>query len=103
VRSYIPRVYPGSMVLFRAMEQSPGSHPDPFLGWGDLVEGGVETHDVPGLHGEIIAEPHVRILAGKLKDCLEKLQSVTATPEAGPTQVSTGINQSEVSSQSLSA
>jgi hypothetical protein len=79
IRSYVPRVYPGSMILFRAMEQSPGCHRDPFLGWGDRVEGGVEIHDVPGLHGQIVEAPHVRVLAAKLKACLDEAQSATAS------------------------
>jgi aspartate racemase len=82
LRSYIPQTYPGPMILFRAMEQSPGCHRAPFLGWGDLVEGDVEIHDVPGLHGQIIEEPHVRVLAEKLKACLDKAQSAPASSSA---------------------
>ena len=33
---------------------------------------------MPGLHGEIIEEPHVRVLAAKLRVCLDKAQAATA-------------------------
>jgi amino acid adenylation domain-containing protein len=75
IKSYLPQVYPGTMVLFRAMERSPGCRSDQFLGWGDLVQGGVETHAVPGSHVQIIEEPHVRVLAEKLKVCLDRAQA----------------------------
>jgi aspartate racemase len=93
LRSYLPQVYPGSMILFRAMEQSPGSHRDPFLGWSELVEGGVAIHEVPGLHGQIIEEPHVRVLAEKLKACLDEAQSVTAASSTSARSSTLGVSQ----------
>ena len=31
--------------------------------------------EVPGHHGSIVAEPYVRVLAGKLTDCIENSRS----------------------------
>ena len=73
-RNYVPQVYPGSVTLFRCSIQDPKySHERP-LGWGELV-GEVTIHDVPSYHDRILREPHVRVLAEKLKLCLEKAQA----------------------------
>ena len=48
------------------------------LGWGRIVAGGVEVHEVPGEHISIFREPSVRGLAEKLTSCLE-MARVTAS------------------------
>jgi oxalate---CoA ligase len=58
-------------VLFRATKESA----DPTLGWDGLATGGIEIYDVPGKHNTIetegmLTEPHVSVLAEKLKACL---------------------------------
>lgn len=62
------------MTLFRASNQPLGIHPDPALGWGPLVDGGLEIHEVPGHHGSIVAEPYVRTLAQKITACIDRAQ-----------------------------
>jgi thioesterase domain-containing protein len=66
--TYVPRPYPGRLVLFRATKVSA----DPTLGWDGLATGGIEVYDVPGKHNTIetegmLTEPHVSVLAEKLK------------------------------------
>ncbi|NOT47998.1 MAG: amino acid adenylation domain-containing protein [Acidobacteria bacterium] len=73
-QKYSPEVYPGNMTLFRASIQPMGIQPDPTLGWENLVEGKIETHEVPGHHGSIVAKPYVHVLAKNLRDCLEAVQ-----------------------------
>ncbi len=65
--SYQPQPYPGKAVLFRAMDES---HFDTLAAWHDLVVGGVEIHDIPGDHLGILQEPHVKVLAEKLKTAI---------------------------------
>jgi aspartate racemase len=43
-------------------------------GWQKIAAGGLEVHDIPGDHIGILKEPHVRVLAEKLKACLDKAQ-----------------------------
>lgn len=74
-RSYVPQVYEGRVTLFRASKQPLGIYPDTTLGWGGLVTGGLDIHEVPGHHGAIVVEPRVRFLADKLRDCLNNAQS----------------------------
>jgi amino acid adenylation domain-containing protein len=69
---YVPRPYCGHIDLFRAREQWWGIR-DPWLGWGGMAAGGITAHEVPGHHVSIIAEPHVRVLAEKLSECLRRV------------------------------
>ncbi|AUX29427.1 MULTISPECIES: non-ribosomal peptide synthase/polyketide synthase [Sorangium] len=75
---YAPRFYPERITLFRASEQPAppaleGAQPallDPTAGWRELSPHPVEVHEVPGTHHTMVREPHVRILASRLRRCL---------------------------------
>jgi thioesterase domain-containing protein/acyl carrier protein len=82
-RGYRAQVYPGRVTLMRASKPASFTRPylptfedwhnrDPQHGWGELISGKLEIHDVPGDHYSIFNEPHVQILAQKLKTCLDK-------------------------------
>jgi len=81
VRDYLPKVYQGPITLFKATDQPilnatelAISRRYPLLGWDKLAAGAVEVHEVPGNHafeGSLLSEPHVRVLAEKLKVCLD--------------------------------
>jgi len=70
--NYKAGIYPGKITLFRASRQQRGLKADPTLGWGDLVSGGLEIHEVPGYHAAIISEPRVDVTARVLTDCLKR-------------------------------
>jgi aspartate racemase len=74
-KDYVGQVYPGVVSLFRCSVQKPQFSHDPQLGWGSLVGGGLESHTVPGEHDGMFKEPRVRVLAEKLKLCLDKTQA----------------------------
>ena len=79
-RNYVPQVYLGQVTLFKVTDEpkSATSLRYPLLGWDKLAAGGLEVHDVPGVHafmGSLLSEPHVRVLAAKLKVCLDKAQA----------------------------
>jgi aspartate racemase len=68
------RPYAGKVVLFRALDPiwfSPGYRVDPLLGWGDVARGGLDVHDVPGSHMGILEEPHVQVLAERIRPYLQ--------------------------------
>ena len=71
-KDYQPQVYPGTATVFWCEYQSIYIDRYPDLGWGDLVADGVESIDIPGEHLSLLSEPHVRVLAEKLKLCLER-------------------------------
>jgi thioesterase domain-containing protein/acyl carrier protein len=86
---YMPQeVHPTRIILFRASEP-PSEHAlqetalrdeiaevlrDPVWGWRFYAAGPVELHIVPGEHESLVAEPHVRVLAERLRVCLEQAQ-----------------------------
>jgi thioesterase domain-containing protein/acyl carrier protein len=78
VRNYVPKVYGGSVTLFWASEDLRTSK-DLVDGWRALAGGGMEVHEIPGTHLDIIKEPHVSELATKLRSCLATAQ--TTRPE----------------------
>lgn len=68
---YRPRRFPGTLVMFRAE----GLYREHDMGWRVLGQE-LEVHEIPGCHQHhrrLMDEPHVQILAEKLKACLEKL------------------------------
>lgn len=73
VMNYVPKTYPGKVTLFWANEDLRGSY-NVHEGWNFLAAGGVETHNIPGNHLDIVKEPYVQTLAEKLKSCIEKAQ-----------------------------
>ena len=66
------QVYPDRVTLFRPIENMDFLDPD--LGWSELAPGGLEIHDVPGHTLSILQEPHVQVLAEKLRDCIDCVQ-----------------------------
>jgi amino acid adenylation domain-containing protein len=54
LRDYRAQPYAGSAVLFRA-EQSEDPEPD----WRPVIGGGLQVHDMPGVHLDMMEEPHV--------------------------------------------
>jgi len=71
---YLPGFYHGRLTLFRAFSDSLELE-DQQMGWGPLVGGGVEVHQVPGDHDHITSEPYVKILARELGRCLDDASS----------------------------
>ena len=70
-RRYAPRVYPGQITYFWAL----GSHARHFSYgrqwvWNQLAGGGLEIHSVPGDAASMMREPHVQVLAEKLRAAL---------------------------------
>ena len=72
MHDYRPYLYQGKLTLFRAENPNDGFEFDSELGWGGLASEGLEIHDVPGEHETMFHEPHVKILAAAMRDCIEK-------------------------------
>jgi thioesterase domain-containing protein len=70
MNAYIPRTYDGRITLFKA-----GFRPalDATLGWGTLARGGVDVQEVSGSHLTLVKQPHVQILAERLKACIKAI------------------------------
>jgi amino acid adenylation domain-containing protein len=74
-RLYAPQIYEGPVTLFRASNQPAGWQYKPDLGWGKLVSGSLEIHEIVGYHESIATGPTARRLAEKLRGCLDKSQT----------------------------
>jgi thioesterase domain-containing protein/acyl carrier protein len=73
LHQYNPEAYGGKVTIFRARNRSVNEvvfgSLDPTMGWGDLVQGGVEVKMVEGFHRNIHLPPYVASLASELKQC----------------------------------
>jgi hypothetical protein len=70
---YRPEPYPGRVQLFRSREQEAWSEmyvADYTMGWGELVEGGLDLYWVPGGHLEMFHSAAVETLTRQLGDLL---------------------------------
>ena len=77
VRDYTPKVYDGKVTLFWASADLRTSI-DLVEGWRALAGGGIEVHEIPGSHLDIVKEPHVGELASKLSACLDRARSANS-------------------------
>jgi len=68
--AYLPRVYPGRIVLFRPGTLSARHFGDPYYGWGGLARDGIEVHEIPANTPALVDEPTVRVLAERLRSHL---------------------------------
>ena len=71
-RRYVPRAYAGRIHLFWCSEFSARAYQDKRLAWSDIAADGLETHVIPGNHMSMVEDPHVTVLAAKLRACLDK-------------------------------
>lgn len=76
MRNYLPPPYSGKSVLFRAEKgvlsfSQDVSTLEPTLGWAEAITN-IELHTIPAYHEHMVYQPHVSILAQKLKDCIEQ-------------------------------
>jgi non-ribosomal peptide synthetase component F/thioesterase domain-containing protein len=65
-RNYVPKEYPGRLLLFRAEGRTAEYGDDLTLGWTDIARDGVVVHQVPGSHLSIMRKPHVDRLVEQL-------------------------------------
>ena len=75
-QQYGPRPYPGRILFFRAEARRLTSDGDARLWWRQLA-GGLEVHSVPcDDSGQMLKEPHVRMLAAQLTRCIERAETL---------------------------
>jgi thioesterase domain-containing protein/acyl carrier protein len=72
VFAYQLKPYPRVVTFFRASKQPLGIVADPTLGWGPLLDGNLEIHEIKAHHQNILIEPGVRSLSERLTACLDR-------------------------------
>ena len=70
-RSYVPKRYAKSLVVFRVEDRGPEHDRDQSMGWDTCVTEGVQVHIVPGGHVDMMSMPSVRVIAEKLATYLD--------------------------------
>jgi thioesterase domain-containing protein len=80
--AYRPPPYRGDVTLFRTRGHGLFTSFDDKYGWGELVQGKVDIRIMPGGHGNILDEPHVRVVAQALRDCLKETAVSRSEKEA---------------------
>ncbi|MFH0962802.1 MAG: alpha/beta fold hydrolase [Planctomycetota bacterium] len=73
--SYKPDVYPGRITLFQSPEFRI-RFPEYWERWSALAGEGLDCHTIPGRHGDLLREPHVKVVADRLTACLAELRAV---------------------------
>jgi len=73
--NYDARNFGGSATLFRTADTANtyASQGDA-MGWDEIITGGVQIEDLPGTHHTIVKQPHVEILASRMRAHLSEAQ-----------------------------
>jgi len=74
-RRYVPQVYPGKIVLFRASEKALRGLDDAQGGWSQYASGGLEIREIDADHGNILNGVQVARLAEAMRASLEQARS----------------------------
>ena len=69
---YVPKVYPGSILYFRAQESVVSKTQEQQQAWIDLAAKGIQIHDVPGDHISMNMHPNVKVIAAILDKTLKR-------------------------------
>ncbi len=80
--NYQPKVYPGTVTLFRCTSKGALDGEDDSLGWAKFAGGGVEFYHIPSTHQSILKEPAVKILAEELRQCLDRDPALPQSPNS---------------------
>jgi hypothetical protein len=88
--AYQPTPYTGEAMLFRASTgQVLGRDVGRLNGWERLIHGNIEVNECPGDHSSMCEQPHVRVLARRLRSYLKRQVRDNTVPEADLTTLDT--------------
>jgi hypothetical protein len=73
-----PPVFSGKITVFKVKRQLVYRTRDKTLGWGSRALGGVDVELIPGEHETFLREPHVKVVAEKLRERMPKSISALA-------------------------
>ncbi len=76
IRNYKALPYDGNLFVFKAVDNFDPERDNPTMFWRDYASN-LRVFDVPGDHHTIMIEPHVKVLAEKIKNCLESKTKIS--------------------------
>ena len=83
--AYQPTSYIGEAMLFRASTGLvAGMEGGRFNGWQRLILGNIEVNECPGDHNSMCDQPHVRVLARRLRSYLQRQVRDNMVRDADP-------------------
>jgi thioesterase domain-containing protein/acyl carrier protein len=83
-RDYVPRPYRGCVTLFKVARNRQRLSDLPAR-WQALARGGLQLHEVPGTHIDMLFEPHVRTLGETLARVLDEAWADARVSAGRPT------------------
>jgi thioesterase domain-containing protein len=75
-RNYKVKPLSGRLTLFRAANQADNSIPSD-NGWSTIFNEGVEVHEIPGDHWQVLSGPGIDVLAKSIHGCLSRFDELT--------------------------
>jgi len=75
LRQYEFQPYLGNVTLINSEKHPIGIIPDATLGWGEIVKGEIDVHEIPGHRLSMLKQPRVKFLGAKLKIALQKAEN----------------------------
>ena len=72
-KDFVPQRFRAPVALFKRPKQPFYYVKDREMGWAARSEGGVEIHEIPFDHEQLLREPHVRTLGEELAACIERV------------------------------
>src|SRR5689334_5684573 len=75
-----PKTYGGRVLVLRVIKQPRNRISSRDLGWSRLARGGVDVRMISGTHETLLREPHVRALAGELKEFIAHPRAPQSEP-----------------------
>lgn len=64
--NYKPSEYSGDLHLIRAKIKSTGWYSDPYMGWGNIIQGQITTYEIEGSHSDFIESPELSSVFSRL-------------------------------------
>jgi thioesterase domain-containing protein len=77
-KGFVPQRFGAPVALFKRPKQPFYYVKDREMGWAARSAGGVEIHEIPFDHDELLREPHVRTLGEQLAACIERVSQRTS-------------------------
>jgi thioesterase domain-containing protein len=76
-RNYKMKPFRGRLTLFRASKHAEIGIPSD-NGWSPIFQEGIEIHEIPGDHWQVLSEPGIDVLAKSIRDCLDHVNGSVA-------------------------
>ena len=85
--NYAPGAFHGPVILFRSQKTPLLQFDDSQTVWSEYALGELEVHEIQGNHDDVLREPQVRMIAERLRACLERHEAQVPFNSLQPSDV----------------